>query len=90
MSPRSWSARGSATRPPGSAPTARTKVFVADDPNLALYSSEGYAEAVAKAVETASPDAVFFAGTAMGRDLAPRVAAKLGVDALADVVRPRA
>ena len=62
------------------------KVYLADDPNLALYSSEGYGEAVAKAVEAVSPDAVFFAGTAMGRDLAPRVAAKLGVGALADVV----
>ena len=62
------------------------KVFVADDPNLALYSAEGYAEAVAKAVEAAAPEAVFFSGTAMGRDLAPRVAAKLGVGALADVV----
>ena len=62
------------------------KVFVADNPNLALYSSEGYGEAVAKAVEATSPEAVFFAGTAMGRDLAPRVAATLGVGALADVV----
>jgi len=62
------------------------KVFVADDPNLALYSSEGYGEAVVKAVESSAPDAVFFAGTAMGRDLAPRVAAALGVGALADVV----
>lgn len=62
------------------------KVFVADDANLALYSAEGYGEAVAKAVEVAAPAAVFFAGTAMGRDLAPRVAAILGVGALADVV----
>jgi len=62
------------------------RVFVADDPNLALYSSEGYGEAVAKAVEATSPEAVFFAGTAMGRDLAPRVAATIGVGALADVV----
>jgi electron transfer flavoprotein alpha subunit len=62
------------------------KVFVADDANLALYSAEGYAEVVAKAVEQAQPSAVFFAGTAMGRDLAPRVAAKLGVGGLADVV----
>ena len=62
------------------------KVFVADDANLALYSSEGYAEAVVKAAEQASPTAIFFAGTAMGRDLAPRVAARLGVGALADVV----
>jgi len=62
------------------------KVFVADDSNLALYSAEGYAEAVVKAVEQAQPSAVFFAGTAMGRDLAPRVAARLGVGAIPDTV----
>jgi electron transfer flavoprotein alpha subunit len=61
-------------------------VYVADDSNLGLYSSEGYAEAVIKAVEQAQPSAVFFAGTAMGRDLAPRVAARLGVGAIPDVV----
>ncbi len=63
-----------------------SKVFVADDANLKLYSAEGYAEAVVKAAEAFGPSAVFFSGTAMGRDLAPRVAAKLGVGALADVV----
>jgi len=62
------------------------KVFVADDVNLKFYSAEGYAEAVVKACEAFGPSAVFFSGTAMGRDLAPRVAAKLGVGALADVV----
>jgi electron transfer flavoprotein alpha subunit len=60
------------------------KVFVADDPNLELYSAEGYAEVVAKACEQAQPSAILFAGTAMGRDLAPRVAARLGVGAIAD------
>ncbi len=62
------------------------KVLVADHPDLGLYSSEGYRDAVVKASETVSPEAIFFAGTAMGRDLAPRVAAALGVGALADVV----
>jgi len=61
------------------------KVFVADDPNLALYSAEGYAEVVAKAAEQAQPAAIFFAGTAMGRDLAPRLAAKIGVGGIPDV-----
>jgi electron transfer flavoprotein alpha subunit len=60
--------------------------YLADDPDLKLYSAEGYAAAVVKAVEQAQPTAVLFAGTAMGRDLAPRVAARLGVGALADVV----
>jgi electron transfer flavoprotein alpha subunit len=62
------------------------KVFVADDPNLGLYSAEGYAEAVVKAAEQEHPSAIFFAGTAMGRDLAPRVAARLGVGAIPDAV----
>jgi len=62
------------------------KIYVADDPNLGLYSAEGYAEAVAKAVEQAQPSAIFFAGSAMGRDLAPRVAARLGVGAIPDAV----
>jgi len=63
-----------------------SKVFVADDPNLGLYSAEGYAEVVVKAVEQEQPSAIFFAGTAMGRDLAPRVAARLGVGAIPDAV----
>ena len=62
------------------------KVYVADDPNLELYSSDGYAEVVIKAVEQAQPSAIFFAGTAMGRDLAPTVAARLGVGAIPDAV----
>jgi electron transfer flavoprotein alpha subunit len=62
------------------------KVYAADDPNLGLYSAEGYAEVVVKAAEQEQPSAIFFAGTAMGRDLAPRVAARLGVGAIPDAV----
>jgi electron transfer flavoprotein alpha subunit len=62
------------------------KIYVADDAKLGLYSAEGYAEAVVKVVEQEQPSAVFFAGTAMGRDLAPRVAARLGVGAIPDAV----
>jgi electron transfer flavoprotein alpha subunit len=63
------------------------RVFVADNPALGLYSAEGYTEAVAAAAAKAQPSAIFVAGTAMGRDLAPRVAARLGVGAIADVVK---
>jgi len=62
-----------------------TTVYHADGPDLALYSAEGYAAAVVAAAEKAQPTAIFFAGTAMGRDLAPRAAARLGVGGLADV-----
>ena len=62
------------------------KIYVADDPNLELYSSDGYAEVVLKAIEQAQPSAILFSGTAMGRDLAPTVAARLGVGAIPDAV----
>jgi electron transfer flavoprotein alpha subunit len=62
------------------------KIYVADDANLGLYSADGYAEVVVKAFEQAQPSAIFFAGTAMGRDLAPTVAARLGVGAIPDAV----
>jgi electron transfer flavoprotein alpha subunit len=61
------------------------KVLVADNANLRLYSAEGYCEVVCAAAKELQPDAIFFSATAMGRDLAPRVAARLGVSALADV-----
>jgi electron transfer flavoprotein alpha subunit len=61
------------------------KVYVADDPSLGLYSAEGYAAVVRAAVDQCQPTAIFFSATAMGRDLAPRAAARLGVGALADV-----
>ena len=62
-------------------------VYVADSPELGLYSAEAYAAVLAKAAEQVEPTAIFFAGTAMGRDLAPRLAARLGVGALADVTK---
>jgi electron transfer flavoprotein alpha subunit len=48
-----------------------------------LYNPDGYAAAVAGAGKAAT--AIVFAATASGRDLAPRVAARLGVGLASDV-----
>jgi len=64
-------------------------VYVADAASLARYSSEGYAQAVVLAVARCNPEAILLAGTAMGRDLAGRLAARLGVGCLADVTQLR-
>ncbi|MBU0518744.1 electron transfer flavoprotein subunit alpha/FixB family protein [bacterium] len=61
------------------------KVLVADNALLENYSTEGYTAALQKAVAETSPDAVLMAATAMGRDLAPRLGARLDVPVLADV-----
>ncbi|HET8645345.1 MAG TPA: electron transfer flavoprotein subunit alpha/FixB family protein [Vicinamibacteria bacterium] len=61
-------------------------VHVFDQPDLALYATEAYARALAQAVQEAHPAAVLVPFTAMGRDLAPRVAAKLQVGLASDCV----
>ncbi len=57
-----------------------------DDPGLAAYSSEAYARAVAQVVASLDPWAVLIPFTAMGKDLAPRVAARVGAGLVSDCV----
>jgi electron transfer flavoprotein alpha subunit len=63
-----------------------TKVYVADDESLGSYSSEGYAATLAAFVGKIEPAIILVGATAMGRDLAPRLAAKLGVGLASDCV----
>jgi len=62
------------------------KVYVADDESLANYSAEGYASTLAAFVGKIEPAIILFGATAMGRDLAPRLAARLGVGVASDCV----
>ncbi|HEX9282178.1 MAG TPA: electron transfer flavoprotein subunit alpha/FixB family protein [Gemmatimonadales bacterium] len=50
-----------------------------------MYAPEGYAQAVAARAKAAGSRAVVFAASATGKDLAPRVAARLGVPLAQDV-----
>ncbi len=61
-------------------------VYVADQEELGLYSAKGYVGALDAAAKKESPDAVLVAATAMGKDMAPRFAARNGVSVLADVM----
>ena len=54
------------------------KVRAFESADLTTYSGEGTSRAVAAEAGTHEPAAVLFSATAMGRDLAPRVAARLG------------
>jgi len=60
------------------------KVFLLEHAELAQYSTQGFAGALQGLVKEMAPEAVFFAATAMGKDLAPRLAAKLGVGLASD------
>ena len=62
------------------------KVHVFDDPALGAYATEPYARALAQVVAEAKPKAVLVPYTAMGKDLAPRAAARLGAGLVSDCV----
>jgi electron transfer flavoprotein alpha subunit len=62
------------------------KVFVADAPELAVYSSEGYTAALDAAVAAFSPSILLVSCTTMGKDVAPRLAARRKVGVLSDVM----
>ena len=54
------------------------KVFVVDAPLLENYSSEGYGAIVAELAEKNGVSLILMGATAMGKDLGPKVAARLG------------
>jgi electron transfer flavoprotein alpha subunit len=60
-------------------------VTTATHPAFGRYAPEGYAQVIAERARAGGYDAVLLSASATGRDLAPRVAAKLGVPLAADV-----
>jgi len=59
-------------------------VCVADDPRLAVYTTLPYSRVVSDCLAAQKPDIVLFGASPLGRDLAPRVAAKLRTGLTAD------
>jgi len=64
-----------------------TKVYLIEDQALAGYSSSAYAAALAAFVDEAKPAALFFAATSLGKDLAPRLAARIGAGLATDCTK---
>src|SRR5206468_8767797 len=61
------------------------KVFVGESDAFAHYSAEGFTTVLVGFLREHGCDAALFPATAQGRDLAPRVAARLGVGYASDV-----
>ncbi len=60
------------------------KVYVVDDPALADFQDEPYAQAMAELVEEHKPSILLLGATTIGRSLGPRVAARLRTGLTAD------
>lgn len=61
-------------------------VYVADAPEFAHYSTDAYTSVLVRAIQDIDPFAVFLPSTTNGRDLAPRVAARLGIGLTGDAI----
>ena len=62
------------------------KIIILQSEEYKEYATESYATALEAAIKQVSPQYIFAANTAMGKDLIPRVAARLGSPCVTDVV----
>lgn len=62
------------------------KVYVVDDPLLQTYQTDSYVAVVEKVCRDVEPEVLLMGQTAMGRDLAPRLAFRLGTGVSMDCV----
>ena len=60
------------------------KVIVVDDPELKVYRTEPYAHALSSVINKYKPEIVLVGATAIGRDLGPRVSARVATGLTAD------
>ncbi len=60
------------------------KVIVVDDPELKEYRTEPYAHALSSVIEKYKPEIMLVGATAIGRDLGPRVSARIHTGLTAD------
>ncbi|HBN08020.1 MAG TPA: electron transfer flavoprotein subunit alpha [Cyanobacteria bacterium UBA8530] len=62
-------------------------VLLADDPQLASYRTNPYARVIASLVSERKPEILLIGATTLGRDLAPRLSARLGTGLTADCTK---
>lgn len=60
------------------------KIYVADGADLASYTAEGYAAVLTGLIQQTEPILVLIGATTQGKDLAPRLAARLAVGLASD------
>jgi electron transfer flavoprotein alpha subunit len=63
-----------------------SKVYLIDSADLAVYTTDGYAKALAELIGREKPTLVLIAHNAVGKDLAPALAQKLKAGQASDVI----
>ncbi|WP_338777495.1 electron transfer flavoprotein subunit alpha/FixB family protein [Metabacillus sp. FJAT-52054] len=60
------------------------RVVTVEDEKLAAYTPDGYSQALMAVVEEEKPEGMVFGHTALGKDLSPKIAAKLNLGLVSD------
>ena len=63
------------------------RVITVEDSQLKSYTPDAYSQAVMQVIDAEQPDGFILGHTALGKDLSPRIAAKLKSGLISDVVR---
>ncbi|MFZ3171469.1 MAG: electron transfer flavoprotein subunit alpha/FixB family protein [Carboxydocellales bacterium] len=63
------------------------KVLIAEDTSLGTYTTDAFAKVTADLIKEGQPSVVMFAHNAIGKDLAPAVAQKIGAGQVSDVIQ---
>ena len=63
------------------------EVIVVDAPELKEYTTEPYAQAICQIITERKPESLFIGATTLGRDLGPRVSARIGTGLTADCTK---
>lgn len=63
------------------------RVILADHPELKLYTTDGYTKVIADLVNSKKPEIILIGATNIGRDLGPRIAARLDTGLTADCTK---
>ncbi|MEH6944355.1 electron transfer flavoprotein subunit alpha/FixB family protein [Bacillus sp. JJ722] len=61
------------------------RVVTVENASLSQYTSDGFAQALLQVVDAESPEGIIIGHTALGKDLAPRIAGKLNSGLISDV-----
>jgi electron transfer flavoprotein alpha subunit len=60
------------------------RVVTVEDKKLRTYTPDGYSQAVLAVIKSESPEGIIFGHTALGKDLSPKIAAKLNSGLISD------
>ncbi|MBS7525253.1 electron transfer flavoprotein subunit alpha/FixB family protein [Fusibacter paucivorans] len=63
------------------------KVYYINSPLLETFSTDGYSKAIAELILEKKPEIVLVGATSIGRDIGPRLAAKIGTGLVADCTK---